>query len=103
MWQENVIHAALATGTREFLWWRPGEQRYDKYDAYEERPIGLGFGFGSRGMISMMRMKRETEHAPPYGRTRTVQWQCDGMLYCGGRRRRPTVVLIEVSLLFRFL
>ena len=27
MWQENVIHAALATGTREFLWWRPGDQR----------------------------------------------------------------------------
>ena len=27
MWQENVYHAALATATQTFLWWRPGANR----------------------------------------------------------------------------
>jgi hypothetical protein len=27
VWQENVMHAALASGASTFLWWRPGAQR----------------------------------------------------------------------------
>jgi len=27
MWQENVLHAAVAVAARTFLWWRPGAQR----------------------------------------------------------------------------
>ena len=27
MWEENIFHLALSTGTSTFLWWQPGEQR----------------------------------------------------------------------------
>jgi hypothetical protein len=40
MWEENVFHVALSTGSTEFLWWQPGSQR----------PLGLGMDLLSQAL-----------------------------------------------------
>ena len=60
MWQENVLHAAVAVATRTFLWWRPGAQR----------PDDLGFALMSTVLV-------ELDDVLGGGGAPAGKWTCD--------------------------
>lgn len=60
MWQENVLHAALNTGSQTFLWWRPGLQK----------PDSLGFALVSAVLA-------ELDAVLGYGGAPAGRWRCD--------------------------
>jgi hypothetical protein len=52
MWEENVYHLALSTGTTEFLWWQPGSMR----------PLGSGLPLLSRTLAELSAVTGLDEH-----------------------------------------